>query len=104
MQDSQLQNGNGIRSPKEPNESPARQATRYQLIYSIAALLVALACIYLGVTSLVEVGKLGATTWTLNLPGSKSEVSSATPGVILVLVGFLIILFTRFSTPRKVKK
>jgi hypothetical protein len=72
-----------------------RVAFRYQLIYSLAGLLLGLACV-LGGVILVFHGLGGSTGWVAELVGAKSTLTDAPPGVVLFVVGLLVVVATGF--------
>jgi hypothetical protein len=73
----------------------------YQLIYSLAGLVLGLACIVGGIVLFLR-GVTGSTSWTAKMIGAESQVSDAAPGVVLFIVGLFIVFVTRFGI--KVKK
>ena len=73
-----------------------RQLVKYESIYAMCGLLVATVCIILGV--LLSINNIdGKTEWAAKIFGAESHVSGAAPGAILFIVGFLIIIFTKFN-------
>jgi hypothetical protein len=72
-----------------------REATRYQLIYSSAGLVLGLVCIIGGVILFLH-GVTGATSWTAKVIGLQSNISDAAPGAVLFIVGLFIVFITRF--------
>jgi hypothetical protein len=72
----------------------------FQLVYSVAALLLGLLCVVVGATlSLNSVG--GNVTWSLNLAGASSKLSSAPQGVVLFVVGLFVVWVGRFRVKFK---
>ena len=72
----------------------------FQLVYSVLTLLLGLACIVVGATlSLNSVG--GDITWSVNLAGASSQLSSAPQGVVLFVVGLFVVWIGRFSVEFK---
>ena len=69
---------------------------RHQLKYSMAGLVVGVICIVGGIV-LLALGVSGQVTWTTEVPGAKSVLKDAAPGVVLIVVGFLVVFVTRFS-------
>lgn len=67
----------------------------FRLIYSLSGLFLGLACIIGGV-ALFFGGITGTTKWTAKILGSSSEISDAAPGAVLFIVGFFVVLATRF--------
>jgi len=72
-----------------------REAARYHLIYSLAGLILGLACIIGGIILFLR-GVTGATSWIASLFGAKSQISDAAPGAILFIVGMFVVYITRF--------
>lgn len=87
--------------PANVNKQLWDKVPLYQLIYSIAGLLIGYFCILGGILLMMN-GILGTTNWTAKILGSESTLTDATPGVILFIVGFFIVFITKFSI--KVKK
>ena len=75
--------------------------SKHQLIYSIAGLVVGLACIIGGIILLLH-NVLGSTDWTVNMLGAKSVLKKAAPGTLLFVAGLLIVYVTRYVL--KIKK
>jgi len=72
-----------------------RRAVVFQFIYSIAGLVVGLACVIGGIILFLH-GIVGPTAhWTTNL--LEVDISDAAPGVILFVAGLLFVWITRFS-------
>jgi uncharacterized membrane protein len=67
-----------------------------QLIYSLAGLMVGLACIIGGIVLFVH-GVSGSSSWVGEVIGARSKLSDAAPGTILFVVGMLIVVVTRFE-------
>jgi hypothetical protein len=78
-----------------------RLFSQYQLIYSLAGLVLGLVCI-LGGTVLFLNGVVGSTSWTAKILGAESNISDAAPGTVLFIIGLFVVLVTRFNI--KVKK
>lgn len=85
-----------ITPPQNPEDrTPWGRAVVFQFIYSIAGLVVGLACVIGGIILFLH-GIVGPTAhWTTNLLGI--DVSDAAPGVILFVAGLLFTWITRFS-------
>ena len=83
-----------------PPDPKARQfwarLAHLQLIYSLAGLLVGLACIVGGLGLFLH-GIYGSSSWVGEFIGVKSRLADAAPGTILFVVGLLIVWVTRFS-------
>ncbi len=91
-----------VEVPAERTDSPFwKQAMFYQFIYSLAGLVLGLACVIGGIVLFLH-GVTGSTSWTTTFIGGKSKVSDAAPGAVLFIVGLFIVWITRFSV--KVKK
>jgi hypothetical protein len=73
-----------------------RKASLYQLIYSLAGLLLGLAAIIAGAVLGLH-GVYGATSWTARVLGASSQVSDAAPGTVLFIVGFFVVWVTRYG-------
>lgn len=72
-----------------------KEATKYQLIYSIGGLFLGFASIIGGIVLFLH-GVTGSTSWTAKILGAESQVSDAAPGVVLFIVGIFLVLITRF--------
>ncbi len=84
-----------MEAPRElPFEFWAR-ANYFQLIYSIAGLVLGLVCIIGGIILFLR-GITGSTSWTAKIIGAESKVSDAAPGAILFIVGLFIVFVTRY--------
>lgn len=85
-----------ITPPVNPDDRELwRKAVRYQFIYSLAGLVLGLACVIGGIILFFH-GITGPTaSWTTSVLGI--NVSDAAPGVVLFLVGLLFVWITRFS-------
>src|SRR2546429_8136960 len=67
-----------------------------QLIYSLAGLLLGLACIVGGILLFFH-GVSGSSSWVGEVIGVKSKLSDAAPGTVLFVVGLAVVFLTRFS-------
>src|SRR6266513_3096865 len=67
-----------------------------QLIYSLAGLLLGLACVIGGIVLFFH-GVAGASSWVGEFIGVKSKLSDAAPGTVLFVVGLAIVWLTRFA-------
>ena len=67
-----------------------------QLIYSLAGLVLGLACI-IGGTLLFFHGVVGSSSWVGEVIGVKSKLSDAAPGTVLFVVGLAVVFLTRFA-------
>ena len=76
-------------------------AVRSQLIYSLAGLVLGLACVVGGII-LFLYGITGSTTWAAKLVGAESNITDAAPGAVLFIVGLFVVWITRFDV--KVRK
>ena len=74
--------------------------SRNQLIYSLVALILGLACIVGGLVLFLN-GVAGSTSWVASILGAKSELSDAPAGVVLFVVGFFIVFVTRYRFTHK---
>lgn len=83
--------------PPDPRERHfwGRLAT-LQLIYSLAGLVLGLACV-IGGTLLFFHGVAGSSSWVGEFIGVKSRLSDAAPGTVLFVVGLAVVWLTRFS-------
>jgi len=68
----------------------------FQLIYSLAGLILGFVCIIGGIILFLH-GVTGSISWITTALGAESKISNAAPGAILFVVGLFIILFTRFG-------
>ena len=69
---------------------------RLYLIYSLSGLVLGLACVLGGIVLCLH-GVVGSTSWTAQFIGAESNISDATPGVVLFVVGLFVVWVTRFS-------
>ena len=67
-----------------------------QLIYSLAGLLLGLACIVGGILLFFH-GVAGSSSWVGQFIGLQSKLSDAAPGTVLFVVGVVIVWLTRFA-------
>ena len=67
-----------------------------QLIYSLAGLVLWLACV-IGGTLLFFHGVVGSSSWVGEVIGVKSKLSDAAPGTVLFVVGLAVVFLTRFA-------
>jgi hypothetical protein len=83
--------------PSDPRERHfwGRLAT-LQLIYSLAGLVLGLACVAGGILLFVH-GVAGSSSWVGEFIGVKSRLSDAAPGTVLFVVGLAVVWLTRFS-------
>lgn len=81
-------NGVPSRILEEAIKGERQNATR-GLIAGVAVILIGAILVILGAT-----GNIG---WTFKVPGMSSELSNASPGVVAMILGFLIIWTTRFQ-------
>ncbi|TME21985.1 MAG: hypothetical protein E6I68_10070, partial [Chloroflexi bacterium] len=61
-----------------------------QLIYSLAGLVLGLACV-IGGTLLFFHGVVGSSSWVGEVIGVKSKLSDAAPGTVLFVVGLAVV-------------
>lgn len=78
-----------------------QEIARLHLIYSLSGLVLGLACLLGGIVLCLH-GVVGSTSWTAKFVGAESNISDATPGVVLFVVGLFVVWVTRFSV--KVQK
>lgn len=83
--------------PPDPRERHfwSRLAT-LQLIYSLAGLVLGLACVIGGILLFFH-GVVGASSWVGEVIGVKSRLSDAAPGTVLFIVGLAVVFLTRFT-------
>ena len=67
-----------------------------QLIYSLAGLVLGLACIIGGILLFFH-GVAGSSSWVGEVIGLKSKLSDAAPGTVLFVVGLAVVWLTRFA-------
>jgi hypothetical protein len=67
-----------------------------QLIYSLAGLVLGLACIIGGIVLFFH-GVAGSSSWVGQFIGVQSKLSDAAPGTVLFVVGVVIVWLTRFA-------
>ena len=68
----------------------------FQIIYSLFGLFLGFSCVLGGIVLFIH-GIVGSTNWTTNVLGVNSDISDAAPGSILFIVGFFVVLVTRFK-------
>jgi hypothetical protein len=73
-----------------------RYGMRLKFLYSMAGLVLGLSCVIAGVV-LGVAGASGSIKWTGKLFGFSSELSNATPGAVISVVGIFLVLVTRFK-------
>ena len=83
--------------PPDPRERHfwGRLAT-LQLIYSLAGLVLGLACVIGGILLFFH-GVAGSSSWVGEVIGVKSKLSDAAPGTVLFVVGLAVVWLTRFT-------
>lgn len=83
--------------PPNPGERHfwGRLAT-LQLIYSLAGLVLGLACVVGGILLFFH-GVAGSTSWVGGVIGIQGKLSDAAPGTVLFVVGLLVVFLTRFD-------
>jgi hypothetical protein len=83
--------------PPDPRERHfwGRLAT-LQLIYSLAGLVLGLACIIGGILLFFH-GVTGSSSWVGEVIGAKGRLSDAAPGTVLFVVGLAVVWLTRFA-------
>src|SRR5207302_1235822 len=67
-----------------------------QLIYSLAGLVLGLACIIGGIALFLH-GVAGSSSWVGQFIGVQSKLSDAAPGTVLFVVGLVVVWLTRFA-------
>lgn len=67
-----------------------------QLIYSLAGLVLGLACVIGGILLFFH-GVAGSSSWVGQFIGVKGQLSDAAPGTVLFVVGLLVVWLTRFD-------
>ena len=67
-----------------------------QLIYSLAGLVLGLACVVGGILLFFH-GVAGSSSWVGQFIGVQSKLSDAAPGTVLFVVGLAVVWLTRFS-------
>jgi hypothetical protein len=67
-----------------------------QLIYSLAGLVLGLACIIGGILLFFH-GVTGSSSWVGQFIGVQSKLSDAAPGTVLFVVGLAMVWLTRFA-------
>jgi hypothetical protein len=67
-----------------------------QLIYSLAGLVLGLACIVGGILLFFH-GVAGSSSWVGEVIGVQSKLSDAAPGTVLFVVGLAVVWLTRFT-------
>lgn len=72
----------------------------FHYVYNVFIVLVGLGLILWG-GWMVSAGIEGEIDWIINIFGNESSLYNATPGVFLVVIGFLIIVFARSKVDYK---
>lgn len=67
-----------------------------QLIYSLAGLILGLACVIGGILLFFH-GVAGSSSWVGQVIGLQGKLSDAAPGTVLFVVGLLVVWVTRFD-------
>ena len=67
-----------------------------QLIYSLAGLVLGLACVIGGIVLFFH-GVAGSSSWVGEFIGVHSKLSDAAPGTVLFVVGLAVVWLTRFA-------
>ncbi len=67
-----------------------------QLIYSLAGLVLGLACIVGGILLFFH-GVTGSSSWVGEFIGVQGKLSDAAPGTVLFVVGLAVVWLTRFA-------
>lgn len=73
-----------------------QEFARLHLTYSLSGLVLGLACVIGGIVLCLH-SVVGSTSWTAKFVGAESNISDATPGVVLFVVGLFVVWVTRFS-------
>jgi hypothetical protein len=76
---------------------------KLKFVYSLVGLLVGAGCIVAGVI-LGLAGVVGHTSWTASALGLSTNMTDATPGVIVFVVGIFFVLITRFKVTHVVRQ
>ncbi len=85
-----------VTPPQNPEDRELwRKAVKFQFIYSIAGLILGLACVIGGIILFLHGITGPLANWTTTLLGI--NISDAAPGAILFVVGLLFVWITRFS-------
>ena len=71
------------------------KSIKYQFMFSLVGLALGFLCIIAGFI-LVYLGVSGKIDWSIKLISASSSLSKASPGVVLIIIGFLTIYTTRF--------
>ena len=79
-----------------------RLGMKLKFVYSLVGLLVGAGCIIAGVI-LGLAGVVGHTSWTASALGFSTNMTDATPGVIVFVVGIFFVLITRFKVKHVVQ-
>ena len=82
--------------PNRLSDELWKQALKLNFLYSIISLIAGLFCILAGAI-LFFFGIAGETNWVLGFIGIESELTDAPAGALLCVIGFFIIVATRFS-------
>src|SRR5438128_12700400 len=86
-----------LKRPANPRERHFwGRLARLQLIYSLAGLMLGLACIIGGILLFFH-GVAGSSSWVGEVIGLKSKLSDAAPGTVLFVVGLAVVWLTRFA-------
>jgi hypothetical protein len=87
-----------VMTPRDRDQKT--ESLRYSFWYATVALGTATVCIVCG-TVLFLAGISGKVAWATRALGFTSEIKDAGPGIIFVIVGFLIVWVTRLRPPSR---
>ncbi|WP_318478982.1 hypothetical protein [Photobacterium leiognathi] len=82
--------------PNTPSETQNNLA-RYEFLYSIIGFVLAIFCIVSGVFLFITQNDMTTTDWTFKVFTLESILTNGSAGVFCIVVGFLIIFFTRYK-------
>ena len=82
-------------SKESKNSEISTLTVRLHFIYSICGLIVGVLCM-IGGGLLIFQGVFGSVSWTTEFLGFESELSDASPGVVLFVIGLAVVYITRF--------
>lgn len=83
-------------------EETVQQLAKAQLLYSFSGLALGVFVMILGCV-LLYLGISGESNFIADTLGIKAEISNAAPGTVLIVVGLIVVIATRFSFTIKKK-
>jgi hypothetical protein len=86
--------------PAIANTTFGIQALHYEFIIILISLIGGIGCLIAGII-LTLLGLTGATEWIVEISGFTSKLINASPGVILMIIGFILTFKSRMKIKSK---